>query len=79
MPLNVKELDSLLGLASYYKLFRKGVPFFWQQEQKSAFEELTLRLVSAPVLVYQDFKPGAGPIILDTDASQHLGIGAVLS
>lgn len=93
-PLDVKELHSFLGLASYYrrfiagfsiiaeplyKLCRKDTPFHWQQEQQSAFEELKHRLVSAPVLAYPDFNAGAGSFILDTDASQHLGIGAVLS
>ena len=94
MPQDVTELQSFLGLASYYrrfisgfsviaeplyKLCRKGIPFHWEREQQSAFEELKRRLVSAPVLAYPDFNPGAGLFILDTDASQRLGIGAVLS
>ena len=94
MPQDVTELQSFLGLASYYKRFisgfsviaeplyklcRKGIPFHWEREQQSAFEELKHRLVSAPVLAYPDFNPGAGLFILDTDASQRLGIGAVLS
>ncbi|KAL9970389.1 hypothetical protein ACROYT_G022754 [Oculina patagonica] len=62
-----------------YKLCRKGVQFDWQQEQQTAFEELKHRLVSAPVLAYPDFSSDAGTFILDTDASQQLGIGAVLS
>ncbi len=62
-----------------YKLCRKGVQFDWQREQQSAFEELKYRMVSAPVLVYPDFSSDAGSFILDTDASQQLGIGAVLS
>ncbi|KAL9952487.1 hypothetical protein ACROYT_G039751 [Oculina patagonica] len=94
VPVNVKELQSFLGLASYYRKFilgfsiiaeplyqlcRKNVAFTWQQEQQSAFEELKDRLVSAPVLAYPDFSPEAGSFILDTDASQYHGIGAVLS
>ena len=93
-PADVKELQGFLGLASYYrrfisdfsiiaeplnKLCRKGVPFHWLQEQQSAFEELKHRLTSAPVLAYPDFSPGVGSFILDTDASQQLGLGAVLS
>ena len=93
-PVNVKELQSFLGLAGYYrkfifgfsiiaeslcKLCRKNVPFSWQQEQQAAFEKLKDHLVSAPVLAYPDFSPAAGPFVLDTDASQYLGIGAVLS
>ena len=94
IPLDVKELQSFLGLASYYrrfisgfsiiaeplyKLCRKGVQFDWQRERQTAFEELKHRLVSAPVLAYPDFSPEAGSFILDTDASQYHGIGAVLS
>ena len=88
------ELQSFLGLATYYKRFianfsiiaeplyrlsKKGIRFLWGPEQRRAFEELKPRLTSAPVLAYPDFSPGAGTFILDTDASQRLGIGAVLS
>lgn len=94
VPQNVKELQSFLGLASYYRKFilgfsfiaeplyqlcRKTASFSWQQEQQSAFEELKGRLVSAPVLAYPNFSAEAGSFILDTDASQYQGIGAVLS
>ena len=94
VPMNVKELQSFLGLAGYYRKFilgfssiaeplyklrRKNIPFSWQQEQQAAFEELKDRLVSAPVLAYPDFSPTAGSFILDTDASQYLGIRVVLS
>ena len=94
LALNVKELQSFLGLASYYRKFilgfsviaeplyqlcRKNVPFNWKQEQQSAFEELKDRLVSAPVLAYPNFSAEAGSFILDTDASQYQGIGGVLS
>ena len=93
-PVDIKELQSFLGLASYckrfisgfsiiaeplYKLARKGVSFQWQMERESAFNDLKYRLTIAPVLVYPDFSPDAGFFVLDTDASQHLGIGAVLS
>lgn len=53
--------------------------FSWQQEQQSAFEELKNRLVSPPVLAYPNFSAEAGSFILDTDASQYQGNGAVLS
>lgn len=94
VPLNVKELQSFLGLAScyrrfvsgfskiaepLYKLCRKDALYCWQEEQASAFEELKRRPASSPVLAYPDFSPGSGTFILDTEASQHLGIGAVLS
>ena len=88
------ELQSFLGLASYYRrliadfsiiaepvyrLSKKGIRFLCGPEQRRAFEELKHCLTSAPVLAYPDFSPGAGTFVLDTDASQRLGIGAVLS
>ena len=48
-------------------------------EQESAFKELKHRLTIAPVSAYPDFSPDAGLFLLDTDASQPLDIGAVLS
>ena len=48
-------------------------------EQESAFNELKHHLTIAPVLAYPDFTPDAGLFVLHTDASQPLGIGAVLS
>ena len=94
-PVDIEELrQSFLGLASYYrrfipgfsiiaeplyKLSRKGVSFQWQMEQESTFNELKHRLTIAPVLAYPNFSPDAGLFVLDTDVSQHLGIGAVLS
>ena len=48
-------------------------------KQESAFNELKHRLTIAPVLAYPDFSPDAGLFVVDTDASQPLGIGALLS
>ena len=48
-------------------------------EQESAFNELKHRLTIALVLAYPDFSSDAGLFVLDTDVSQPLGIGAVLS
>ena len=48
-------------------------------EEESAFNELKHRLTIAPVLTYPDFSPDTGLFVVDTDASQPLGIGAVLS
>ena len=55
------------------------MPFNWQQEQQSAFQELKDCLVSAPVLAYPNFSAETGSFILDTDASQCQGIEGVLS
>ena len=48
-------------------------------EQESAFNELKHRLTIAPVSAYPDFSPDAGLFVLETDASQPLRIGGVLS
>ena len=92
-PENLTELQSFLGLASYYRRFivdfsivaeplyrlsKKGVKFQWVPEQGRAFEELKHHLTSAPVPAYPDFSPGSETFVLDTDASQRLEIGAVL-
>ncbi|KAL5500729.1 hypothetical protein EMCRGX_G012325 [Ephydatia muelleri] len=86
----VKELQKFLGLAGYYRryvkdfaslaqpLFRlmeRGREFKWTQECSEAFAILKLRLTSAPILAFPDFK---AVIVLDTDVSES-GIGAVLS
>ena len=93
-PVDLKELQSFLGLVSYYrrfisrfsilaeplyKLYRKKKPFHWRQEQHLAMKERKHRLVNAPVLAYPYVSLGVGTFIRDTDASEHLGIGAVLS
>ena len=89
-PTTVKEVQSFLGLASYYRRFiagfsniarplhrltEKGQQFAWSEACDAAFIELKGRLQEAPILAY--------PIpdleyLLDTDASNE-GIGAVLS
>ena len=89
-PTDVKGLRSFLGLASYYRrsvpnfakvagalhaLTKKGVPFVWTGQCRTAFEELKALLMSSPVLAYPDFKK---PFVLETDAS-IAGLGAVLS
>ena len=84
------ELQSFLGLASYYCRFihkfaevialfhclqEKGIPFQWPEQCNVAFKTLKRRLSSAPV---QAFLPSSDIFILDTDASKS-GIDAVLS
>jgi len=81
---------SFVGFCSYYRRFiesfaniaaplhmlaKKGVRFIWGPEQQNAFEELKVRLISAPVLA---MPIDDGVYYLDTDASD-LGLGAVLS
>ena len=89
-PACVKEVQSFLGLASYYRRFiagfsniarplhrltEKGQPFTWTDDCEAAFQDLKKRLVEAPILAYPDPEQ---EYILDTDASNY-GIGAVLS
>ena len=82
-----KQLQSFLGLASYYRRF---IPQFsqiasllyaltrkdrWSTSCQSTFEQLKEILTKAPVLAFPDFKRD---FILETDAS-GTGLGAVLS
>ena len=66
---NVTGIKSFLGLVGYYrrfikgfaevsmpleKLTKKGERFGWKEEQEDAFQELTTRLVGAPILICPD-------------------------
>ncbi|GBG66570.1 hypothetical protein CBR_g64842 [Chara braunii] len=88
-PANVRELRSLLGLASYYRKFvpkfsviahplsrltSKNVAYAWCEKCETAFQALKEVLVSPPVLRIAD--PNL-TFVVTTDASQF-GIGAVL-
>ena len=90
VPCTVKEIQSFLGLCSYYRqyiqnfshiaapliqLTKKNVQFVWDESCQAAFEILKKKLCSAPVLAYP--KPGLR-YILDTDASD-VGVSGVLS
>lgn len=89
-PTNPKDIKSFLGLAGYYrrfipnfaktskpltKLLQKDVPFHFNPECMSAFNELKQALVSDPILTYPNFEE---TFVLTTDASAF-AIGAVLS
>ncbi|KAM0724355.1 Retrovirus-related Pol polyprotein from transposon 17.6 [Formica fusca] len=89
-PKKVKDIQSFIGLAGYYrkfiedfskiakpltKLTKKTEKFEWTMEQQNAFEILKERLMTAPVLMYPDFNQ---EFIVTTDASDY-AIGAVLS
>ena len=86
----VKDVQSFLGLAGYYrkfiknfssisrpltKLTQKETIFDWTLNCEKAFYDLKNALISAPVLRFPNFKE---QFTLITDASNQ-GLGAVLS
>jgi len=90
IPKNIKELQSFLGLANYYRRFipsfatiahplhcilRKNVKFNWSTETQSAFDNIKSRFSSAPVLAYPNREL---PFMVETDSS-NFAIGAILS
>lgn len=90
IPVNTKELSSLLGLAVFYRKFlqhfgiisrcltellKKNALFVWTSEHTTAFNSLKQALISAPVLAVPNF---CKPFGIYTDACAT-GIGAVLT
>ena len=90
-PKCVKNLRSFLGICNYYRRFIKDYAkkaralesicgknnekIRWTEMCEKAFREMKEALITAPVLVFPDFRK---EFILDTDASFDT-IGAVLS
>ena len=89
-PINIKQVQSFLGLASNYwrfikdfskiasplhRLTTKKKCFEWDNECETAFNDLRTALTSEKVLAYPDFDL---VFKLETDASNY-GLGAVLS
>ncbi|KAL4342153.1 hypothetical protein GQ457_08G025220 [Hibiscus cannabinus] len=88
-PTNVKGIRSFLGHAGFYRRFIKDFskiskplcnllqqnqPFVFDKECQSAFEELKMKLISAPVVVPPDW---SSPFELMCDANDH-AVGAAL-
>ena len=89
-PRSTTEVRSFVGLCAYYRRFisnfsqvakplhrltEKNVKFSWSDNCQSAFEELKVRLTSAPILTYPNERD---EFTLDTDASDK-AMGALLS
>ncbi|MBW0548490.1 hypothetical protein O181_088205, partial [Austropuccinia psidii MF-1] len=90
VPINIKETQSFLGFASYYrnhikrfahitsslyKLCSKGVVFEITKERKDAYERIKYELTNSPVLIFPDFEL---PFKLYIDAVCSRGLGAAL-
>ncbi|KAK8523090.1 hypothetical protein V6N12_047623 [Hibiscus sabdariffa] len=88
-PTNFKGIRSFLGHAGFYRRFIKDFskiskplcnllqqnqPFVFDKECQSAFEELKMRLISAPVVVPPDW---TSPFKLMCDESDH-AVGVAL-
>ena len=88
-PTNVSEVQSFLGLTSYYRKFVQGFSkianpltnllkndqkFEWSNTCQHSFEELRQRLTKAPVLALPSGKDG---YVVYSDASRQ-GLGCVL-
>ena len=86
---SVKDVQSFLGLAGYYRRFikdfskiaaplseltKKDLSFTWTQREQTAFDNLKTALCNTPVLIIPD---PSKPFVLRTDASGY-AVGAVI-
>ena len=89
-PKNAKQVKQFLGTANFYRRFiqgysniispsnsllKKNQKFCWTEKCQQAFEDIKIRLTSAPILSYPRFDQ---PFILTTDSSDF-AIGYMLS
>ena len=89
VPKSIKQLQSFIGLCSYYRRFIKGFAvlarpltnltknnqsFQWEEEQQRSFDILKEKLLTPPILAHPNYEL---PFEIHTDASGY-GIGAIL-
>ncbi|MBW0590643.1 hypothetical protein O181_130358, partial [Austropuccinia psidii MF-1] len=90
VPKNIKEMQSFIGFASYfrnhiknfahrtsslYKLCSKDVVFEITKERRDAYERIKYELTNAPVLIFSDFEL---PFKLYIDAACSQGLRVAL-
>ena len=88
-PKPIKECRYFCGMVNYMSMFlpslqdklipiyfitRKGIPFYWGDEQQKAFEDIMKDLTSAPVLLMPN---STGHFVLVSDTSK-IGCGAAI-
>ena len=87
-PTTVKECRSFCGMVNYMSIFlpslqeklipiyfitRKGVPFYWGEEQQKAFDSIKQDVTNAPVLLMPNT---TGHFVLVSDTSK-IGCGVI--
>ena len=88
-PKTIKECRSFCGMVNYMSMFlpslqeklipiyfitRKGIPFYWGDEQQKAFDDIKKDVTNAPVLLMPN---STGHFVLVSDTSK-IGCGAAL-
>ena len=87
IPENLKDIQSFLGFANFYKRFirdfskmaaplnalaKKDILFYWGPDQQKAFDTLKVAFTTAPILLHYDPNKQA---VVKTDASNYVTAG----